>query len=751
MAFPVIQATATGRRTTTSTSHVITLPTNIQIGELLFVILAVDPGTTSQVDMNVSSGTDWYKWNWGHDGTALSSTIFWKYATGSDALTISTDASYTSAHFSARISGAKSFSADLNIGDTNDTFQTYGGHGRSYEILNLLVSINDGNLTNVTPPAGYTLLVTTSSPNTTSGASITSASKTSYGSRDPGENPGAWTFTAGDTPRNSWHFAFNETEWDNPSGIVGRQETKIGTATTSHTIRMPGNIQRGDCIEVFAGFDAATTVSINTGSSGNGWNIVSQASQATTGPTGFICYKIADGNDTLVLTSSVSTTSNAAASIWKGVAHITGALIGGAAGSASNPNLAETAASGNYNANTSTGFGGNWDQSMIVGVYYVLQSATLSGGWGDGGCRVGFTNSPSISHSAIPFLVYGANEINWNNWDAASPNAWVVGVATRWPTYARQIRLVARDSIFVTGQTGTSSRAFSNVSYVNKFNVGAPIGQAAVSFSVDGIRPGDMILVANAAGTAGRSPDLSISGYTQLGNVYSNGTSFDTQLWVGYKFMGKTVDTSIVFPYSGNVADASGLIYMVIRGVDPDNVVDGTVIVRSGTGSGRPSDYTKGTWRGVSALRTSPLLSSLGNNYVRIAAGAAATSVNLVEPSDSWATQTTISTGTNDVHALMSYVYPPQQQEGWSEISTTSVLTTGWTGGTTGAGDSWAEIIVPFNAWKRPIHGALLKVYNGTTWVPDDIRIYNGSSWSRSPVKHWNGSKWVTFTTNQFD
>lgn len=749
MAFPIIHETATGRRTTTSTSHSITLPTNIQIGELLFVILAVDPGTTSQVDMNVSSGTNWYKWNWGHDGTALSSTVFWKYATGDDALTISTDASYTSAHFSARIAGAKSFSADLGIGDTNDSFLTYGGHGRSYESLNLLVSINDGNLTNVTPPEGYTLLVTTSSPNTTSGASITSAFKTSYGSRDPGENPGAWTLTAGDTPRNTWHFAFNDTAWNNPSGIVGRQETKIGTATTSHTIRMPGNIQRGDCIEVFAGFNAATTVSINTGSSGNGWNIVAQASQATTGPTGFICYKIATGSDTLVLTSSVSTTSNAASSIWKGVAHITGGLIGGAAGAASNPNLAESAATGNYNANTSTGFGGNWDQNLIVGTYYVLQSTSTS--WGDGGTRVGFTNLPAITHSALPFFVYGANDINWNNLEAAATNPWVVGVGTRWPTQAKQIRLVGRDSVLQAGATGTATRAFSNVSYVTKFNTDIPVGQTLVSFSADGIRPNDMILVANAAGTAGRNPNLAISGYTELGNVYVDGTSFDTKLWVGYKFMGKTVDTSIVFPNSGNAADASALIYMVLRGVDPWDVVDGTVIVRSAAGSGRPSDYTKGTWRGAPALRTSPLLSSLGNNYVRIAAGAAATSVQLVPPTDSWATQIATSTGTNDVHALMSYTLPPQAPEGWSDTSTTAILTTGWTGGTTGAGDSWAEIIVPFNALKRPIHGALLKVYNGTTWVPEDIRVFNGINWSRNPVKHWNGSKWVTFTTNQFD
>jgi hypothetical protein len=751
MAFPVVQATATGRITTASTSHSITLPAGIQTGELLFVILAIDPSTAQQVDMNVSSGTGWYKWNWGHDGTLLSSTVFWKYATGSDALTISSDSSQTSAHFSARISGAKSFSADLTTGDTNDASGTYGGRGRGYEILNLVVNVNDGNLTAVTPPTGYTLLTSTSSPLSTTGASIAAASRTSYGSRDPGEDPGPWaTYTAGNTSRNTWHFAFNETEWDNPSGIVGRQETKNVTAITSHTVRMPGNVQPGDVIEVFAGFNSTATISVNTGSSGNGWIIVAQASYSTVGPTGFICYKIATGSDALVLTSSVSTTSNAISSIWKGVAHITGGMIGGIAGSAADPDLAESSASGNYNATTSTGFGGNWDQSLIVGAYYVHQ--TTAGVWGDGGARISNAGQPTIAYSAIPFIVYGANNLSWSNWSTTPTNNWVVGVATRWPTYSRQIRLVGRDSVAQVGGTGTATRAFSNLTYLAKFNANEPIGQTTVSFSVDGIRPGDMVLVANCAGTANRNPNLAITGYTLLANVYSNGSANDTRVWAGYKFMGQTVDTGITYPRSANTADAQSLIYMVIRGIDPDNVVDGEVIIRSGTGTGRPTDYARTTWRGAAAARTSPLLSSVGNNYVRIAAGAAATSVALVPPTDNWSFQSQISADTIDVHALMSYVFPTSAPEGWSNTAPTDrILTTGWTGGTTGTGDSWVEVIVPFNALKRPIHGGILKVWNGTAWVPQDIRVYNGTQWGRNPVKHWNGTRWVTFTTNQFD
>lgn len=747
MAFPVIQATATGRLTTAGTSHSITLPSGIVAGEMLFVLIA---GDSNQPNFTVASGSGWYKWNWSHDGTALTSTVFWKYATGSDALTLTSSISTTSAHFSARISGAKSFSADRDIGTTNDpSGGTYGGKGRGYERLNLLVLVNDGNSTGVTPPTGYTLLTNSSSPNATTGESIATASKTSYGAR-AGENPGAWTLTAGNTSRNAWHFAFDDVPWNEPGGCIAREETKIDTATTSHTIVMPGNISRGDLIHVFAGFAADTTISVNTGSSGNGWTIVGQASQATTGPAAIALYKVSDGSDALVLTSSVSTTSKAASMLWEGVSHITGAFIGGAAGVSADPDLADQAASATYDSDTATGIGGNWDADMIVGSYYVTAAAS-SYGFGDGGTSVANATAPSISNNSLPFGITNTNALNWGSWSLTPANPWVVGVSTFWPKFVRQPRYVGYNLADVAGGSGTTTLAFSGTTYLNKTSAGAGSGgQIDIFFTADGIQPGDMIIAVNAVGTSGRNPPLAVTGYTTLADTLVDGTTYDTRLWVGYKFMGATPDTSVVFPRSGNNADAQNVQYIIARGIDPDSPIDGSVIIRGAAGTGVPSDYARATWRGAVATRTSPLLSRAGNNYIRVAAGAAATSVALTPPTDNWFFLQRTSVDTNDSHLTTSWVFPVDQPEGWSDTSTDTVLTTGWTGGTTGATDSWAEVIVPLNAMLRPRHGAILKVWNGTAWLPQQFRVWDGSKWVFGSVRVWDGSKWKVVTNNQY-
>ena len=39
--------------------------------------------------------------------------------------------------------------------------------------------------------------------------------------------------------------------------------------------------------------------------------------------------------------------------------------------------------------------------------------------------------------------------------------------------------------------------------------------------------------------------------------------------------------------------------------------------------------------------------------------------------------------------------------------------------------------------------GAVLKYYNGSSWVTKPIKYYNGSSWTTKTLKYYNGSSWV--------
>lgn len=100
MAFPVIETTNTSATTTAGTSHTVSLPSGIQAGDLLIILMNI--GSTSAT-INALAG-----WNELLDeGVANGLVVFWRKATGGDSNpTFTSSASTRDASISLRISGA---------------------------------------------------------------------------------------------------------------------------------------------------------------------------------------------------------------------------------------------------------------------------------------------------------------------------------------------------------------------------------------------------------------------------------------------------------------------------------------------------------------------------------------------------------------------------------------------------------------------------------------------------------------------
>ena len=94
---------------------------------------------------------------------------------------------------------------------------------------------------------------------------------------------------------------------------------------------------------------------------------------------------------------------------------------------------------------------------------------------------------------------------------------------------------------------------------------------------------GDMVIVAiELSGTTNKS--YRISGFTQIVDLYNNRT-FDSNLQVGYKFMGSTPDSSVTITGgTGSTADAYAAVVHVWRLIDSTTPLDVSVTTASGSG-----------------------------------------------------------------------------------------------------------------------------------------------------------------------
>lgn len=176
-----------------------------------------------------------------------------------------------------------------------------------------------------------------------------------------------------------------------------------------------------------------------------------------------------------------------------------------------------------------------------------------------------------------------------------------------------------------------------------------------------------------AAVSTGSTVDRSIgvvnpADYTEIIELYSNGSNYDTNLSVSWKVMGALPDDSVVFGPSGNNADAISAVVHVWRGVDTASPFDATYATSTGTGTGQPDPP-----------QISP--QTAGAIIIAIGASAALTGANYTTTELSNFITIT-SADTNDSmtgegsYAWTSGPFNPAQ----------------FGGGSTGSGNSWAAV-----------------------------------------------------------
>ena len=117
---------------------------------------------------------------------------------------------------------------------------------------------------------------------------------------------------------------------------------------------------------------------------------------------------------------------------------------------------------------------------------------------------------------------------------------------------------------------------------------GAAGGTFSLDFALTGgvaatPKAGDVVVIA-LVHTSNTNHDLSVSGYTEISDLYSNAGN-DTNFGMYYKVMPSTPDTSVTLPYSNHEQNASAYAISVWRNIDQTTPLDVTRTTATGTGS----------------------------------------------------------------------------------------------------------------------------------------------------------------------
>lgn len=174
------RARAQGLQSTDSTTHPITLPSGIVVGELLLVGFACDTATTTVS----TSSTGWVILANVPQGTSTNHTavVLYKIATGSDALTVTTSTAEQSTHISLAITnGGAPNEADSNGGSATATapaaISPSAGTGDYLGVLFTMTDSSTATTQTFSTSAGYSNN-TTQNPTTTTSAATNSQERT---------------------------------------------------------------------------------------------------------------------------------------------------------------------------------------------------------------------------------------------------------------------------------------------------------------------------------------------------------------------------------------------------------------------------------------------------------------------------------------------------------------------------------------------------------------------------------------------
>ncbi len=218
---------------------------------------------------------------------------------------------------------------------------------------------------------------------------------------------------------------------------------------------------------------------------------------------------------------------------------------------------------------------------------------------------------------------------------------------------------------YVGGNTATKAGSTTGTSTISLTTLTGGLSSTAAI--------GDIVIAVFATGSAA-DRTLSITdgttAYTLIDTeLYSNGTTYDSNLRVAYKVL-TAADTTVTFGPTGNNADAGAMAVHVWRGVDNTTPLDVAAVPATGTGTGRPN---------AAAI----LPTTTGAEIIVVGGAAAATGAVFVASTLS-NFRTATSSDTND--AMVGI--------GSFDWVSGSYDPAAWTGGTTNAADAWTAMTI---------------------------------------------------------
>lgn len=232
---------------------------------------------------------------------------------------------------------------------------------------------------------------------------------------------------------------------------------------------------------------------------------------------------------------------------------------------------------------------------------------------------------------------------------------------------------------------------------------------------------GDMVIVFSGyPSTTNGTPGITApSVHTKVADLYSNGSTVDTNFDASYFFAASTPETSVTVT---GIANASGCVILVFRGVDPTTPLDATTTTITGITGFDPNP---------------PAITPVTAGAVVVAGGMLAVGLSISTPTNAmpagYTGYSVINVNAFSNGLVLSGAYKAGVSAGVAEDP--GAFNNNYASGT---GFSWAAVTMVL----RPI-GGNIKVWNGSAWVAEPARHWNGSAWVTKPVKYWNGSSWV--------
>jgi len=180
---------------------------------------------------------------------------------------------------------------------------------------------------------------------------------------------------------------------------------------------------------------------------------------------------------------------------------------------------------------------------------------------------------------------------------------------------------------------------------------------------------GDLVCAAVVIGAnVERSVGIATAGFTKVASLYSNANSSDCNLSVSWKIMAASPDTTVVTSPSGSTAHGLAAAVHVWRGTDVNSPFE-IITTSLAAGTGRP-------------IPPSIMPVSSGTVILCAGGGAALTGAVFTATSMQYFRSVNGPDNIDGAVGLGSYI--------WPGVNTATLNQ--WTGGTTGANDSWAAV-----------------------------------------------------------